>query len=284
MHRLQFALLLLLLLCSPSFAQYEVKVQVVDLQVSVSDANGDFITNVTPEDFVVREDGVLQEVLDIEAAREPFSIGILLDTSSSMKSDFLIAARATTDFLSALQPEDEYFVMTFDDRMLIKKDFGPAIQKTALKLNELRYGESTHLYDALLSGIDLLEQAQYPRRALFLVSDGLNTGGKGDLRSVIQLAQRNKILVYSLVVDDNHSELNALKILTSETGGSYFDLYSDTPRLLVAYQKIAQDLAHRFTLYYHSTSDYSNGRKPVIQLETKNPHWRVRYQKTYYPQ
>lgn len=279
-----FASLFLLLLCSLSFAQYEVTVQVVDLQVSVSDASGNFVANLTPDDFVVREDGVLQEVLDLEPAREPFSIGILLDTSSSMKSDFRTTARATEDFLSALKPEDEYFVMTFDDRMLIKRDFGPAGQKPGVTLGDLRYGESTHLYDALLSGIERLKQAHYPRRALFLISDGLNTGGNGDLRSVIELAQRNKILVYSLVVDDNQSDLNALEILTRDTGGSYFDLYSDTPRLLAAYEKIAEDLAHRFTLYYHSTSDYSGGHKPVIQLETKNPHWRVRYQKTYYPQ
>src|SRR5262249_13247043 len=96
-------------------------------------------------------------------------------------------------------------------------------------------------------------------------------------------AQKNKVLVYSLIVNDDTSELNALQLLTDETGGTSFFLYSGVPRLQAAYEKIAGDLAHRYTLYYRSNSDYSNGHRPNIKVEMKNPHWRVRYQKTYYP-
>lgn len=281
------ALCFVLMVCAafPAFADIheEVTVQVVNLQVSVTDANGNFIGNLAPDDFQVLENNVPQEVLDLELAREPFSIGILLDTSSSMRSDFSIMARATEDFIHALQPDDEYFVMTFDDQLLLKKDFSLASQKEVPSLDTLRYGESTRLYDALESSIERLQAAHYPRRALFLVSDGLNTKGKGDLNSVIMEAQRNKVLVYSLVFNDSQWDLNALKLLTEQTGGTYFDLDSDTPRLLAAYNKIEQDLAHRFTLYYHSISDYSGNKKPTIKVQMKNPHLRVYYQKTYYP-
>ena len=95
--------------------RYKVEVQVVELQVTVVDHNGNFQTDLKPEDFLVYENGVQQEVLDLELHRQPFSIGIVLDTSSSMGSQFMRAGRAAQDFVKALQPQDEYFVMTFDD-------------------------------------------------------------------------------------------------------------------------------------------------------------------------
>ena len=274
---------LLLLIPAIVWAQYTVQVQVVDLQVSVSDANGQYIQDLKPDDFLVWEDHVAQDVLDLELNREPFSIGILLDTSSSMQSTFRETARSAQDFLASLRPQDEYFLMTFDDQVLMKKDFGLANNIQDLNLTRLHYGERTRLYDAIVMGLDRLAQAHYPRRALFVISDGQNTAGKADLKSAVTAAQKNKVLVYSLILNDDTSELNALQLLTEETGGTSFFLYSGIPRLQAAYEKIAGDLAHRYTLYYRSSSDYSNGHRPNIKVQMKNSHWRVRYQKTYYP-
>src|SRR5262245_53767977 len=100
--------------------KYEVEIQVVDLQVSVSDKNGDFITDLRPDDFLVQEDKVPQEVLDLNTMREPFSIGIVLDTSSSMERVWQVTARCTEEFVSALKPEDEFFIMTFDDKLKLQ--------------------------------------------------------------------------------------------------------------------------------------------------------------------
>ena len=89
--------------------KYDVEVQVVDLQVSVSDQNGNFVTDLKPDDFLVWEDKVPQEVLDLDTTREPFSIGIVLDTSSSMQRAWRTTARFTEEFVSAMHPEDEFF-------------------------------------------------------------------------------------------------------------------------------------------------------------------------------
>src|SRR5262249_634320 len=159
---------LIVLIPALVWAQYTVQVQVVDLQVSVSDANGDYIQELKPDDFEVWEDKVPQDVLDLELNREPFSIGILLDTSSSMQSSFREAARSAQDFLASLKPQDEYFLMTFDDQVLMKKDFGLANDVQDLDLTRLHYGERTRLYDAVVMGLDRLAQAHYPRRALFV--------------------------------------------------------------------------------------------------------------------
>ncbi len=268
----------------PLQAQYTIEVQVVDLQVSVSDEDREFVRDLKPEDFTVWEDGVLQDVLDLELTREPFSIGILLDTSFSMRPAFKIMAKGTEDFIWSLHPQDEFFLMTFDEKVVMKKDFGYANQKTSLKLNGLRYGEATRLFDAILAAEERLKSAHYPRRALFIISDGLNTSGEGSLKATIEQAQKNKIIVYSMMLENSEADIATLRMLCDSTGGAYFVLYPQYPRLQAAYDKIARDLANRFTLFYRSRSDYTLVRKPEIKLQMKNPRWHVQFQKAYFPQ
>lgn len=276
--------LALFLFAAFASAQYVVDVQVVDLQVSVADQDHNFVSEVQPEDFLVWEDGKPQEVLDVELKREPFSIGVVLDTSSSMQPYFQVTTRGTEDFLWSLKPDDEFFLMTFDDRIVLKKDFGYAAQRASIHLNSLHYGERTRMFGAILSAINRLQGAHYPRRALFIISDGIDTVGESDLREVTEAAQKNKVLIYSLLLDSEDADTNPLRRLSEATGGTYFILYDNYPRLQAAYDRIAKDLANRFTLFYRSRSDYSLSRKPEIKVQMKNPRWKVQFQKTYFPQ
>lgn len=260
---------------------YDVEVQVVDLQVSVSDRKGNFIMNLIPDDFLVWEDKVPQEVLDLDTTREPFSIGIVLDTSSSMERAWRITARCTEEFVSAMQPEDEFFVMTFDDDLKLKNDFKFASDRL-FKLGDLRYGKRTRLFDAINSSIEKLSEARYQRRALFVISDGINTFGAGGEKTAEYLAQKTKTIIYSLIVG-GEEPLNELRMLSIATGGTYFLMHKEYPFMHAAYIKIASDLAHRLTLYYQSRSDYTQQRKPRITVKMKNKDWQVKYQRTYYP-
>ncbi len=280
--RLLMILFLLYTFAGQAQHQEIVNVQVVNLQVSVLDKKGEFITELTPEDFLVWEDDTAQQVLDLEIQREPFSIGVLIDTSSSMQSVFQITGRGTTDFLSSLRPDDEFFVMTFDDRVQVQQDLTKKADSPKNDWNDFRYGNRTKLYEGLLGSLYRLSKATYPRRALFLISDGVNTGGSGNLNQAIELAQKNKVIIYSLILENSDADFNTLRKLSESTGGTYFILYDEFPRLQAAYNKIAMDLAHRFTLYYKSISDYSSVKKPEIKIRMKNPDWSVRFQRAYY--
>ena len=274
--------LMLALALATNQPHYDVEVQVVELQISVVDRHGNFQTEVPPEDFLVYENGVQQEVLDLEMHRQPFSIGIVLDTSSSMESQFMRAGRAAQDFVHALGPQDEFFVMTFDDQIKIRSEMQLASNAVAPDFFSYRYGERTRMYEGLMKGIDRLKTARYPHRALFLISDGANTKGDYRLKDVIKSAQQNKVLIYSLIVQMGGADVFVLGTLSDQTGGTAFVLDKELPRLDAAYKKIASDLAHRITLYYHSTSDYSHEGKPEIYIRMKNPDFRVRFQKAYY--
>ena len=282
-YRFLVALLLLLLCAGISFGQYVVNVQVVDLQISVVNKKGEFISDLTIDDFEVWENDVPQEVLDLNSKRDPFSIGILIDTSRSMQSVFQLTGRSTTDFLASLRSDDEYFVMTFDDHIRIHQDLKRKSDAPKKDWNDFRYGSKTKLFEGLIDALKRLSNATHPRRALFLISDGVNTSGDGNLQEAIELAQKNKVIIYSLILENMDADYNALRQLSENTGGTYFVLYEEFPRLQAAYNKIAMDLGHRLTLYYRSTSDYSSKKKPEIKIRMKNPEWRVRFQRNYFP-
>jgi VWFA-related protein len=282
---MKFLLLLCVLcvFCVDSSAQYVVNVQVVDLQISVIDKQGNFLTDLAPEDFLVTENNQPQQVLDLELKREPFSIGVLIDTSSSMKSVFRMTERSTRDFLSSLKPDDEYFIMTFDDRVATLKELTKKSEDSSEGWKDLRYGDRTRLYDGLTEALQRLGKTHNTRRALFLISDGVNTSGSGSLEEVIELAQKEKVLIYSLIFEGYDADYNSLRTLSERTGGTFFILFDQFPRLQAAYEKIAADLAHRFTLFYRSTSDYSRLSKPEISVRMKDPALSVRFQRAYYP-
>ena len=267
---------------TPKQLEYDVEVQVVELQISVIDRSNNFYTDLGPEDFLVFENGINQQVLDLELQRQPFSIGIIVDTSSSMQSQFLRIGRAAKDFVSSLKPEDEFFVMTFDDKVKLTHEMQIASKAVPPDFLSLRYGERTRLYEGLMSGLNRLKQSAHPQRAVFLISDGVNSLGKYDLSDVIRTAQQNKTLIYSLILQKGGADLYVMYKLAEQTGGTHFVLEDDFPRLKAAYEKIATDLAHRITLYYQSTSDYSKDQKPEIQIRTKNPELKVRFQKAFY--
>ena len=191
--------LLVCLLCGSASAQYVVDVQVVDLQISVSDKQGNFLTELNPEDFIVLENDQPQQVLDLELKREPFSIGVLIDTSSSMQKVFQLTERSTKDFLSSLKADDEYFVMTFDDKISTLKDLTKKADDAGGDWKDLRYGDRTKLYEGVTSALQKLGQTENTHRALFLISDGVNTSGSGSLKQAIELAQREKVLIYCLI-------------------------------------------------------------------------------------
>ena len=258
-----------------------VEVQVVDLQVTVIDDQDRYIRELSSEDFVVTEDGEKQEVIDLDLDRQPFSIGVLLDTSSSMETKSRIATRSIRDFISSLRKQDQYCLMTFNNEVLIWKDFDQSDGVAQAALKDLRFEKGTRFYEAMLSAVNHLRTAPQPRRALFLISDGVNTRGGSSLSEVIEQAQRAKILVYALIIKKSDSDVSGLFELVQSTGGSYFVL-SRFPRLQAVYDKIAADLASRFTLYYRSSRPVTPNHRPVIQVEVKNPHWNVRYQKAYY--
>jgi VWFA-related protein len=197
----------------------------VVLNVGVADQKGRAITNLTQSDFNVYEDGVKQSVVSFEPSAAPFSLVLLLDTSGSTRNFRPTLKRAALRFIDALGPEDRVEVVAFSDKVKTLQGFTADRGKIAFAIEEADGGGSTYLYKALRHALASLSKEGKRRKAIVVLTDGLDTEERkldgaataeaqtGDeavatvkpdqsaaLRSVLDLADRLGVTVYPLAL------------------------------------------------------------------------------------
>ena len=177
-----------------------VDVRLVNVVTTVTDADGKFASNLTADDFTVLEDGVPQKISHFTQDRNvPVSVGILLDTSGSMAGKMSAATAAVERFLNNIHADDDVFLMTFATRIVVEQDFTNDRKKLARALSSLSVGGSTLLYDALKQALDKVHQGKHDKRAILVISDGIDAGSKAsNLDGLLQGIRRAEVLVYGL--------------------------------------------------------------------------------------
>src|SRR5688572_408707 len=150
--------------------------ELVVLPVVVTHSNGSYVSDLTAERFTVYDNGRPQAVSLFSTEDTPVSVAVVVDASGSMRGRIGQVAAATTDFARASNPEDELFIIEFNDHI---RDAVPGGSVTAsdpqaleAALLTLKPEGQTALYDALLAGLDRLERARHPRKVILLISDG----------------------------------------------------------------------------------------------------------------
>ncbi len=196
-----------------------VDVKVVTLPVTVRDKKGQIVTNLTKDDFTLTEDNRPQTIkyfnLDTNL---PLTLGLLVDTSMSMRNAFDQEKTASKTFLNQMltKPEDKAFLIHFDREVELLQDLTPSKDKLSTALEDLgptqqsfsstdsdssqqhaRHG-GTQLYDAIYLGADELMKKQQGRKAIVVLSDGQDRGSRESLNSAIEAAQRANTVVYTI--------------------------------------------------------------------------------------
>lgn len=198
-----------------------VDVKVVTLPVTVRDKKGQIVTNLTKDDFTLLEDTRPQTIkyfnLDTNL---PLTLGLLVDTSMSMRSAFDQEKTASKTFLNQMltKPEDKAFLIHFDREVELLQDLTPSKDKLSSALEELgptqqsyssstdsdsgqqqhmRHG-GTQLYDAIFLAADELMKKQQGRKAIVVLSDGQDRGSRESLNSAIEAAQRTNTVLYTI--------------------------------------------------------------------------------------
>lgn len=196
-----------------------VDVKVVTLPVTVRDKKGKIVTNLTKDDFVLQEDNRPQTIkyfsLDTNL---PLTLGLLIDTSMSMRNALDQEKSSGKTFLSQMlaKPADKAFVIHFDREVELLQDLTASKDKLSSSLEELgptqqslsstdsdsgqhaRRGGGTQLYDAIFLASDELMKKQQGRKAIVVLSDGVDRGSKETLNSAIEAAQRANTVVYTI--------------------------------------------------------------------------------------
>ena len=175
------ALVALLCLAAAAGAQDDPEVvttstNLVILNVGVADRKGQAVTNLSQADFTVYEDGVKQSVVSFEPATAPFSLVLLLDMSGSTINFRPTLKQSALRFIDALGPEDRVAVVAFNDRVKTLQKFTTDRRKIAFAINEAQGRGQTHLYEALRYSLGELAKEGKRRKAVVVLTDGLDTG------------------------------------------------------------------------------------------------------------
>jgi len=266
---------------TPQAPAFRSGVDLVSLNVTVTDGTGRYVTDLQESEFNVFEDGVKQDVTFFTSRKNPIALAMLLDSSASMENKLPILQTAATSFVRRLQPTDMASVIEFDSTVYVRQPFTSNQADLEKGIRMLHSGGSTALHNAIYYALKDLKKLQQtmaaeenPRRqALVVFSDGQDTYSIMPYEEVLDLAKRSETAIYTIGLRDpigntrgfNNSEF-VLRQLAVETGGrAYFpDSVAD---LTNVYGQIADELSNQYALGYTSKNPRRDGawRRIIVQ-------------------
>lgn len=178
-------------------------VELVNVTATVTDSSGRFVPGLRKEDFAVYDDGVPQTISNFSNERVPVSLGIILDTSSSMAGEKFAAARNALDrFLyDLLDRADEIFLYRFSGDPELLQRWTTDRGQLSRALARVVPAGGTAMYDAVADAVPLAESGQHRKKALLIISDGNDTSSRTEVREVKQLIRESELLVYAIGID-----------------------------------------------------------------------------------
>lgn len=258
------------------------RTELVVLPVSVTDANGNFISGLNEQDFRVYEDGKLQRVTSFQEGDTPVTVGLIVDHSRSMGPKLPEVAAAVSAFAQSSNSQDEMFVVDFNDDVSVELMDGKAFtsdpKELAKAVFSVRARGRTALYDAVAEGLVHLQLGNWNKKALIIVSDGGDNASQQKYSQVLALAQRSQAAIYSVgLVDADEDEENpdVLRRLSKNTGGvAFFPMSLESVTEIS--KRIAQDLREEYTLGFvpEKTDTKDSFRKIAVKVEAPG-HGRV---------
>jgi Ca-activated chloride channel homolog len=231
-----------------------VKTELVALPVRVTDAHGNLVPGLSQENFQVFEDGRPQKITVFQRGDTPVTVGLVVDHSRSMGPELPEVAAAVSAFAQSSNPQDEMFVVDFNDQvwfqLLDGKPFTNDPDELEKAVSAVTARGRTSLYDAVAEGLNHLQLGHWDKKALIIVSDGGDNASQHSYSQILALAQRSQTLIYSiglLGALDQEENPDALKRLCRNTGGiAYFP--GSEGRVKDISTEIARDLREQYTL------------------------------------
>jgi len=264
----------------------------VNLIFTVTDKHtNQSIKNMQQQNFGLLDDGKAPvKVLNFKQQTNlPLRVGILLDTSSSVRTRFHFEQEAATEFLlEMLGRQDRAFVEGFDVNVDIAQDFTGNIDKLNQGIQALRPGGGTALYDAVYKTcrdqLLPLQSSEATRRAIILVSDGDDIYSHALESDAIKMCQRAETIIYAISTNVGPSKDkgdDVLKEMSEATGGQTF-FPKRIEDVALGFNSIRDELRSQYSLVYRPADYQPNGAFRTIYLTAINPRYVVHVRKGYF--
>lgn len=254
-----------------------VNVNLVLVPLTVTDTMDRLVTGLEKENFFIYENNRLQSLKSFSTEDAPVSIGIIFDLSGSMNNKVLRARDSILEFMKTSNPQDEFFVVGFNDRPELIEDFTSAPEQIESRLQMVKAEHRTALLDAIYFGLSKMKEAKFERRALLVVSDGGDNRSRyteGEVRSLVKEAGTQ---IYSIGIFDPYAATTEermgpllLNDISEDTGGRLFRVDNVDEMGDIA-AKISSELRNEYVLGYKPDDDKRDGKWRKLKVRLVPP-------------
>jgi len=259
----------------------KVDVNLVVLHTTVLDDRSRFADGLKEVNFRVFEDKVEQKLAIFKREDVPVSMGLVIDNSGSMRDKRPRVNEAALTLVQASNPQDEAFVVNFNDDFYLDldKDFTNSIPELKEALERIDSRGSTALYDAIIGSLDHLKKASKDKKVLLIVTDGEDNTSHNSLERTIKEIQKTDTVIYTIGLLSEESKKNAkrakraLEQIALASGGLAFfpENVGDVHNISM---QVAHDIRNQYTLAYYPTNTKRDGTFRAVQVEVIPPHGR----------
>ena len=240
-------------------ANIRVDTTLVLIPVTVTDPMGRFVTGLDKENFKVSEDKIEQEITQFSSEDAPLSVGVVFDTSGSMGDKLQKSRQAVAQFMNTANPEDEFFLIQFNDRPELMVPFTPATEEIQNRLTFVQSKGRTALLDGVYMAMNQMKKARNPRKAILIISDGGDNSSRYTESEVKNAVREADVQIYAIGIFEpmasrgrTPEELSGPALLgeiTEQTGGRHFavDNLAELPDVAA---KIGIELRNEYVLGY----------------------------------
>lgn len=266
------------------------QVEEVLLHATVVDDKQHIVTNLAKGDFNVFEDGRPQTITSFRRDDIPVAMGIVVDNSGSMREKRQKVNAAALNLVRASNPNDEVFIVNFNDEYYLDQDFTSNINKLKQGLEKIETRGGTALYDAVVASANHLKQdAKLEKKVIFVVTDGDDNESTETLEQAVRRLQtENGPTVYAigLLEGEDHARhaKRALQIMCEKTGGIVF-LPKTLDEVDAISRSVAHDIRSQYTIGYKPTTPKSVGGYRSVKVDahsSKHDKLTVRTRSGYY--
>jgi len=259
------------------------------LNVSVTDPLENYISGLKAEDFKVFEDKAQQKIVSFSFEETPFAVVILLDASGSMGKKLTLARAACGNFVERIRDGDVFSIYSFSGfKVKTLQDF-TEVRDVPDAVWDLRADGETPLYDGIVKAAEALSKRPERRRAILVVSDGVDTKSGASLNDAVRKVTDAQASVYAIDLSDaavykaapRDNGPEVMKMMAVKTGGRFFGAPGGSA-LREAFTSTVEELRRQYTITYESANDKFDGRWRAIEVRVAKPNLNLRTRQGYY--
>lgn len=278
----------------PAPATFRADAQMVLIPVTVTDHKGKTITGLRAEDFTIFDEEMPQQIVALSSNDVPCSVGLILDISGSMRNILGSAKEVVLAFLKTVNSEDEVLLLTVSAHPEAVSDFTADLGELARRIELSKAGGMTALIDTVYLGLSRMRDAKNTRRALLILSDGMDNYSRYSKSELMRVAIEADLQIYTVIVDtgssmakkpidqaQEHQGRYLLEELSDRTGGLHFLVRNDSD-VRSAVMKIGRALRDAYVIGYHAPDSGATGKWHRVRVRVRLPKLNVYARSGYY--